>query len=477
MSDEAKRLLIDGEWVDSGRRFTVVEPGSGDTVAEVASAGQVETQRALEAAGRALPDWSKRPAIERADLLLGVAAQLERRRDQIGRLIVLENGKPLAQALGEVAMTIDHLRWFAEEARRAYGRIVPHQVAGKRHLVLRRPIGVVAAIAPWNFPLVLAVRKVAPALAAGCPTILRPARQTPLSALALAESMQAAGLPRGVFQLLCGPAEPIVAELIASPLCRKISFTGSTEIGESLMIAAASTHTKLSLELGGHAPFLLFADADLERAVEGALIAKFRNNGQSCIAANRFYVERSIYEPFLKRFGERISGLVVGHGLEEGVDVSCLINRAGLELAEAHIADACERGARLLCGGKRLRRAGNYLAPTLLADVADAARCMQEETFAPVAAVRAFDHEEEALAAANSGRYGLAAYAYTSDLNRALRVAEGIEAGSIGLNDAVPSTSIAPFGGYKASGQGRELGSEGLDAFLETTHVSIGGLQ
>jgi succinate-semialdehyde dehydrogenase/glutarate-semialdehyde dehydrogenase len=371
-------------------------------------------------------------------------------------------------------MSVDHLRWFAEEARRCYGRIVPHQTDGKRHMIIKTPIGVVAAISPWNFPLVLALRKVAPALAAGCPVILKPASATPLCAVAFAECVEAAQLPKGVFQLVAGPAGEIAQEFLDNPLCRKITFTGSTEVGRTLIRGAAAGIKPLSLELGGHAPLLVFEDADLEAAVEGAMITKFRNTGQSCIASNRIYVQRSIYAKFLERFTEQTRALKTGDGLEAGMNVGPLINEAGLKQALEHINDATQRGARLLCGGKRLDRKGWFLEPTILADVPADAVCMTQETFAPVAPVCAFDTEAEAIESANATPYGLSAYAYTRDLKRAFRLMESLEAGTIGLNDSVPTTSNCPFGGFKQSGWGRELGSEGLDAFVETKHVALG---
>ena len=475
----------------------MVDPGTGEAFAEVAVAGRETARAAVEQAHAAFAGWRALPAMKRGDYLLAMAEWLRGRQEEIARLLTRENGKPLAQSRGETAMSIDHFRWFAEEARRAYGRVVPHQAAGKRHLVLKHPVGVVGAIPPWNFPLVLAARKVAPALAAGCPVILRPSRKTPLCALELARSAEAAGLPAGVLQVLTGPAEPIVAELLENPLCRKITFTGSTEVGRQLLARSAGTEaaaaaggpaagdgrasgslTRLSLELGGHAPVLVFADADLDQAVEGAIITKFRNTGQSCIAANRIFVERPLYERFLERFVARARSLKVGYGLEEGVEIGPVISREALERALAHVRDAVAAGARLLCGGRPLESGGGfYLEPTVLAEVPETAACMREETFAPVAPVCAFDTEEEALARANASRYGLAAYAFTRDLNRAWRLAEGLEAGTIGINDAVPPTSNCPFGGMKDSGLGRELGLEGLDAFLETKHVSFGGLQ
>ena len=335
-------------------------------------------------------------------------------------------------------------------------------------------MGVVGAISPWNFPLVLAVRKVAPALAAGCTVVLKPAKQTPVSCVAFAECVAAAGLPKGVFQLVLGSASEIGQEFLENPLCRKITFTGSTEVGKLLIRGAAEQVKPLSLELGGLGPVLVFEDADIDKAIEGTLLAKYRNTGQSCIAANRIYVQRSIYDKFLELLVARTKALKVGDGLEPGVEIGPLVDEEGLKKVLSHIEDAKSRGARLLCGGKRLERKGFFLEPTVLADVPREARCLAEETFAPMAAVCAFDTEEEALALANSTPFGLSGYAFTKDLGRAFRVMEDLEAGIIGINDGVPTATQAPFGGVKQSGWGRELGSEGLDAFLETKHISLG---
>lgn len=474
---EHYELLIDGHWLDTSQHLTVRDPGTGRPFATVAAADRSITRRAVEAAHSALPGWRALTGMQRGDYLLKTADLLAGRRDEIACDITRENGKPLPQSEAELAMAIDHIRWFAEEARRAYGRIVPHQVAGKRHLVLRQSVGVVAAISPWNFPLVLAARKVSPALAAGCPVILKPSSKTPLCAIKLAQCFVEAGIPNGVFQLIAGEAQPIAQEFSQNPLCAMISFTGSTKVGKQLIASSASTVTRLSLELGGHAPLLVFADADPDQAIEGALVTKFRNTGQSCIAAGRIYVERSIYHQFLERFVTRARSLKVGYGLERGVDIGALVNKQALATALRHIKDAVVRGGRLLCGGKALAgKGGHFLEPTVIADVPPEALCMYEETFAPVAAVIPFDSEAEAVAAANNTRYGLAAYAFTGSLNRAFRLMEALEAGTVCINDAVPATSNCPFGGMKESGVGRELGTEGLDAFLETKHVSIAGI-
>lgn len=472
-----KGLLLNGRVVETGQApLDVTNPATGDLVGQVATLDRAGVATALDDANAAFPAWRALTAQQRGVYLHAIADELERRTDEIARTITQENGKPLAQSKGEVGMSADHLRWFAEEAKRAYGRIIPQQASGKRHLVIRTPIGVVGAISPWNFPLVLAVRKVAPALAAGCPVVLKPASHTPLCAVALAECVQAAELPAGVFQLVLGSARQIGQEMLTNPICRKITFTGSTEVGRQLIAGAAEQVKPLSLELGGHAPVLVFDDADLEKAVEGVMIAKFRNIGQSCIAANRIYVQRGILEAFTAAFVEKTKALKVGNGLDDGVDIGPLIDGDALASALAQIKDATERGAKVLCGGKRWGDAGSFLEPTVLADVPDDAVCMREETFAPVAPITAFDTEEEALRRANDSIFGLAAYLFTSDLDRTFRVIEHLDAGTIGVNDGAPSTSIAPFGGVKQSGWGRELGSEGLDGFLETKHASLGGV-
>lgn len=473
---EHYRLYVNGAWVDGPHRITVRNPATGEDFADVAAVDRRMVRTALEDAALAFPAWSGLPAIKRGDYLLAIAAEMTARAERIARTITRENGKPLAQSASEVAMTIDHFRWFAEEGRRAYGRWVPHQADGKRHLVIKNPVGVVGAIAPWNFPLNLAVRKVAPALAAGCPLVLKPSSLTPLSALELAACVEAAGVPPGVFQVVVGSSSEIAAEMLENPLCRKVSFTGSSAVGRLLIAGAAKTCTRLSLELGGNAPLIIFADADFDQAVKGALVVKFRNTGQSCVAANRIYVQRSIYERFIAAFAAHVRALKTGDGLEPGVDIGPLINEEGLQTALTFIDDAVAKGARLLCGGRRLDGRGTFLEPAVLADVPDAADCMGEEIFAPVAVFAPFDTEEEVLAKANATEYGLAAYVYTGDLNRGLRMSEQLQAGSIGLNDAVPATSNCPFGGFKQSGWGRELGSEGLEAYLETKHISIGGI-
>ena len=471
------KIYLNGEWISTGRELEVVNPADGQVFASVCALDREHVQAALRAAHAAFPGWRALTAKERGAMLVRVADELKRRQDEIARTITLENGKPLAQSRGEVAMAEDHLRWFAEEGRRGYGRWIPQQDARKRNLVIKSPIGPVGAIAPWNFPLVLAVRKVAPALAAGCPVVLKPASKTPLCSIALAECMEAAGIPAGVFQLVIGNAAMIAGEFLTSPMCRKITFTGSTEVGQALIRGAAEFVKPLSLELGGHAPLLVFEDCDLDTAVREAIIAKFRNTGQSCIAANRIYVQKTIYAEFLSRFVAAAKTLKVGNGLEAGVDIGPLIGKTALDGALHQIEDAVKRGAAVHCGGRRLEHDGGFfLEPTVLDGVDEGSLCMHEETFAPVAPLCAFETEEEAIARANQSPFGLSAYVMTRDYARIFRCAEALEAGSIGVNDGAPATSQAPFGGVKHSGWGRELGSEGLDAFLETKHVSIGGL-
>ncbi len=468
-------LYLNGEFVTSEPSLTVVNPATGEPFEKISTVSRARVAQAIADAHAAFSSWRQVPGKARGDFLLKIAAEVERRKDDIARTMTMENGKPLTQSNGEVAMTIDHLRWFAEEARRGYGRIIPNQVDGKRHLVIKTPMGVVAAISPWNFPLVLGVRKIAPALAAGCTAILKPASATPLCNVLFAECVHAAGLPKGVFQLVVGKASEIAQEFLDNPLCRKITFTGSTEVGRQLIAGAAVGVKPLSLELGGHSPVLVFDDADFDKALEGTMIAKFRNTGQSCIAANRIYTQRDIAARFLPAFVERVKALKVGNGLEPGVEIGAMINKEALDKALQHIEDAQAKGAKLLCGGKRWGAGpGEFLEPTVLTDVPGASLGMCDETFAPVAYVNVFDTEDEAVRRANDTPYGLAAYVFTRDLNRAFRLMEQLEAGMIGINDGVPTTSNAPFGGVKQSGWGRELGSEGLDAFLETKHISLG---
>jgi succinate-semialdehyde dehydrogenase/glutarate-semialdehyde dehydrogenase len=471
------KLLLNGQWEDSENRLEIVDPATNEPFAEVATVDRVRVKQALADAEKAFAGWRKLTAKVRGEYLRTIAGELVKRSDKIAELISRENGKPLAQAKAEVAMAVDHLLWFAEEGRRAYGQVVPHQADGKRHIIIKQPVGVVGAIAPWNFPLVLAIRKVAPALAAGCPVVLKPASATPLSAIELGKCADSAGLPKGVLQIVVGPAADIAEEMLEKPVCRKISFTGSTDVGRTLIAGTAKSCTPLSLELGGNAPLIIFADADFDQAIEGALITKFRNNGQSCIGSNRLYVERSILDRFVEALVDRVRQLKVAPGLEPMSDIGPLIDKRALSSALSFIDDAVAKGAKVLVGGTRHGDEGNFLAPTVLTDVPANSRCHSEEIFAPVAVIYAFDSEEEVIARANATEYGLAAYAYTTNLNRAFRVGEALEAGTVGINDPVPSTSNCPFGGFKQSGWGRELGSVGIDAYLEIKHISIAGIE
>lgn len=472
-----QKLFIGGKWVEGSGSLKVIDPGNGEIVADVCTVGREESDFALAAAARAWPAWRKLHGRDRGAILHRAASLLTVRAGEMAELIARENGKPIEQARGEVGMSIDHLQWFAEEARRGYGRIVPPQADGKRHLIIKQPVGVVGAISPWNFPLVLAVRKTAPALAAGCPVVLRPSGKTPLCALAFARILEEAGIPEGIFQVLVGPAEEIADVMMENPVCRKVTFTGSTAVGKELLRKSARTVTGLSLELGGHAPIIIFDDADMDAALEGVLVTKFRNSGQSCIASNRVYVQRTIYKSFIKKLAQKASELKIGYSLDGGVDIGPLISPKALDGALSQIENAVALGAELVCGGKAAGMSGGcYLEPTVLADVSGEAVCMSEETFAPVAPVVPFDTEDEVLKRANDTPYGLASYVYTRSVGRAFRMGEELEAGSVGINDAVPSTSNCPFGGFKESGVGRELGSEGMEAFLETKHLCFGGV-
>lgn len=466
-------VYLNGNWTITGDSIPVVNPADAEVFARMTVVDTAHVAQAIKDGHTAFGSWRRVTGKGRGELLLKVASELERRREEIARIITVENGKPLTQSQGEVAMAVDHLHWFAEEARRGYGRVMPQQAEEKRHLVVKTPLGVVAAISPWNFPLALAVRKVAPALAAGCTVILKPASKTPLAAVAFGECVEAAKLPKGVFQLLVGPAAEIGAEFLSNPLCRKISFTGSTEVGRKLIEGAARHVKPLSLELGGHAPVLVFDDCDLNQAVKHTLIAKFRNTGQSCVAANRIYVQRAIYPAFLRTFVEETKAMKVGSGLDPESEVGPLIDEDAVARAIEHVQDAVSGGGKLLCGGNRGNGPGFFFEPTVVSDVSRTALCMFEETFAPIAPITPFDTENEAVELANGSEYGLSAYVFTKDLKRMFRLADVLEVGTIGINDGLPVTSPCPFGGSKQSGWGRELGSEGMDAFLETKHVSI----
>ncbi|MFO0828517.1 MAG: NAD-dependent succinate-semialdehyde dehydrogenase [Phycisphaerales bacterium] len=469
--------LIDGAWCpsDAQRTFEVTNPATDDVIATVPDCGRAETKRAIDAAARALPAWRDRPAHERGAILAQWAALMLRDKERLARLMTMEQGKPLAEARVEIAYAASFFEWYAGEARRLYGETIPASAADKRLFFLPRAIGVCGAITPWNFPSAMLTRKAGAALAAGCTVVAKPAEQTPLSALALGQLAIEAGLPNGVLNIVTGEPAAIGDELLSNPTVRKLSFTGSTEVGRLLMRKAATNLTRLSLELGGHAPFIVFADADLERAVEGAIASKFRNAGQTCVCANRIYVEEPVRERFTAMLVERASKLVVGDGLVDGVQIGPLIDDAAVTKALAHIDDARSHGAKVMCGGGRRSIAGKakrFVEPTVLASVKPDMLCCREETFGPVAPVLSFQDEREAIELANSTEYGLAGYLYTRDASRLMRVCEALDFGIVSVNDALPATAQAPFGGVKCSGFGKEGGRAGIEEYLVRKFVS-----
>ncbi len=471
-----QQAMIDGRWCDAddGSVLTVHDPATGALAGTVPNLTAAETRQAIAAAARALTAWRALTAGERAAILRRWHDLVLAHKEDLARILTAEQGKPLSEARAEIAYAASFFDWFAEEARRIFGEVIPSPWPERRILTLRQPIGVVAVITPWNFPSAMLARKAAAALAAGCTVVAKPASATPFSALALAALGLEAGIPPGVLNVVTGAAEAIGAELTANPTVRMLSFTGSTETGKRLMAACAGTVKKVALELGGNAPFIVFDDADLDAAIEGALAAKFRNCGQTCVCANRILVQADIYKAFAERFAERVSQLRVGPGQEEGVQLGPLINPAALAKVEAHVADALAHGARLLTGGARHALGGNFYRPTVLTEVTPEMRVCQEETFGPVAPLLRFTREDEAISIANATEYGLAAFFYTRDLGRAWRVAEALEYGMVGVNAGVISTAVAPFGGVKQSGLGREGGREGIAEFLETKYVCLG---
>jgi len=471
--------FLGGKWIaaDGGAGIAVRDPVDGSPLAEVADCGAAETQRAIAAADAALPAWRGQTGKQRSQVLQRWFALINRNAEDLARLITAEGGKPLAEARGEVAYGASFVEWFAEEGKRTYGETIPATAADKRLVVIKQAIGVCAAITPWNFPLAMITRKVAPALAAGCTVVVKPAEQTPLTALALAALAEEAGFPAGVFNVLTGDAVAIGGELTASPVVRKLSFTGSTEVGRLLMAQCAPTIKKLSLELGGNAPFIVFDDADVDAAVDGALIAKYRNTGQTCVCANRILVQSGVYEEFARKLAARVGELKVGAGVEEGVAQGPLIDDAALAKVEAHVADALAKGARVLCGGARHARGGNFFQPTVLADVTPGMQVAREETFGPVAPLFRFTTEAEAVALANATEFGLAAYFYSRDIARCWRVGEALEYGMVGVNTGLISNEVAPFGGIKQSGIGREGSKHGIEDYLEIKYLcfDVGG--
>src|SRR5262245_7470546 len=472
-----KRMYIDGKWcaADNGRTLGVINPATEEVICEVAYAGRAETRRAMEAAARALPGWMKLTAYDRAKVLKKTADLMRERADAIARTLTLEQGKPLAEAKAEVLHSADTFEWFAEEGKRAYGQVIPNSLPGKRHATFKHPVGVVAAISPWNFPVTLQARKIAPALAAGCTIVCKPASQTPLSLIGVFECLVDAGVPAGVVNLIMGPASDISAEFMQNPAVRKVSFTGSTEVGKQLMRQAADQVKRLSLELGGHAPFIVFPDADPEAVAKAAVLGKFRNNGQVCISPSRFFVHKDVEKKFTEVAVESARALKLGKGLDTGVEVGPLFDKKAPESTQALIEDCKGHGTKVLTGGKKSDRfdRGYFFEPTVLTGLTPDTKVMTEEPFAPVVPLLDFGKLDEVIAQANNTRYGLAAYVFTNDLTVAFRMAEGLEAGIIGLNEPVPAVPQAPFGGMKESGLGRELAHEGLEAYLETKYLAI----
>ena len=475
------QALIGGAWcdADSGAAFDVTNPASGERLARVPDMGAAETRRAIDAADAAWPAWRSRTAKERAAVLRKWFELMLAHSDDLAFLMTGEQGKPLSEAKGEVAYAASFVEWFAEEAKRVYGDTIPATQADKRLIIVRQPVGVCAAITPWNFPAAMITRKVAPALAAGCTVVVKPAEQTPLTALALAELAQRAGFPAGVFNVVTGSAASapkIGGELTGNPIVRKLSFTGSTEVGRLLMAQCAPTIKKLSLELGGNAPLIVFDDADLDAAVEGALASKYRNTGQTCVCANRLLVQDGIHDAFAARLAEAAKKMKVGAGTEAGVLQGPLIDAQALAKVEEHVADALAKGARVLTGGRRHALGGTFYEPTVIADVTPEMKCAREETFGPVAPLFRFHTEAEAVALANATEFGLAAYFFSRDVARCFRVGEALEYGMVGVNTGIMSNEVAPFGGVKQSGIGREGSKYGIDEYLEIKYLCFGGI-
>ncbi|MGB8867661.1 MAG: NAD-dependent succinate-semialdehyde dehydrogenase [Rhodomicrobium sp.] len=470
-----QQCMVDGRWIGEPET-AVYNPATGAAIARVPNFGATETKAAIEAAHRAFPGWSGRLAKERSAILRRWFDLQLRHAEELAQLMTAEQGKPLAEARGEVAYGASFVEFYAEEAKRIYGETIPTHKKGGRIIVHKQPIGVVGAITPWNFPFAMITRKVAPAIATGCTVVVKPAPDTPLTALALAALAEEAGLPAGVLNVITGDAEAIGKELTSNPLVRAIAFTGSTRVGKILMKQSASTVKKVSLELGGNAPFIVFDDADLDRAVEGAIASKFRNMGQTCVCANRILVQDGIYDVFAAKLAEAVSKMKVGPGNEEGVVQGPLINEAGLAKVEAHVADALAKGAQALTGGKRHALGHTFFEPTVLINANAGMRVAAEETFGPVAPLFRFKEEEEAVSFANSTPYGLAAYFYSRDVGRVWRVTEKLEFGIVGVNEGIVATELAPFGGVKESGLGREGSRHGVEEFLEMKYMYLGGL-
>jgi succinate-semialdehyde dehydrogenase/glutarate-semialdehyde dehydrogenase len=473
-----ERIHIGGQWqeADGGKTLEVVDPATGMRIGTVPDAGADETRRAIEAADAAFKQWSTRPAAERATLLRKLSGLILDHQDVLAEILTREQGKPLAEALGEVAMSAAYILWFAEEARRVYGDVIPSPWRDRRILVTKEPIGVVAAITPWNFPSSMLARKIGPALAAGCTIVAKPASQTPYSGLAWATLVEMAGIPPGVVNVVTGSARAIGGELTSNPLVKKITFTGSTSVGKTLLAQGAATVKKMSMELGGNAPFIVFNDADLERALDGAMAAKFRNAGQTCVCTNRFYVQEGIYDAFVERLVAATEALAVGSGLDASTVIGPMIDEKAVAKAEALVADATAKGGRIIVGGARHKLGRSFFQPTVIADASNDMELAREEIFGPVAPVFRFQTEEEVIERSNATEFGLAAYFYTRDLGRAFRVAERLQYGIVGINEGLVTTEVAPFGGVKESGFGSEGSKYGIDDYINVKYTCVGGL-
>ncbi|NDL63507.1 NAD-dependent succinate-semialdehyde dehydrogenase [Acerihabitans arboris] len=468
--------LVNGEWLRAQETFEVVNPATGKLIANVARSGRRETEAAIAAADAAFPAWRAKTAKERSDILYRWYRLIMENQDYLARLMTAEQGKPVKEAQGEVGYAASFIQWFAEQAKRANGEIIPPAKAHSRIFATREPVGVVAAITPWNFPLAMLTRKLGPALAAGCTALIKPANNTPLSAFALLALAQQAGVPPGVVNGVAGDTHAISDAIMASDKVRKVTFTGSTEVGKTLMRNAADTMKKISMELGGNAPYIVFDDADIDAAVKGAIANKFRNAGQVCVSVNRFYIQSGVYDEFVTRLAREVGQLKVGNGMEPGVVVGPLINRDGLEKAREHVADALAKGGRAIAGGKPHQLGGNFFQPTVIVDANEEMKLAREETFGPVAACFRFDTEDEVIKRANNTPFGLAAYFYTQTLQRVFRVSAALESGMVGVNECALSTEVAPFGGVKESGLGREGSVLGMDDYLEVKTLHLGGL-
>ncbi len=473
-----QQCYIDGQWLnaDDASTIDVTNPATGEKLGTIPRMRSAETRRAIEAANKAQKPWAAKTAKERAVILRRWFELMMEHQEDLAMIMTMEQGKPLAESRGEIAYAASFIEWFAEEAKRLYGDVIPAHQSDKRIVVIKQPIGVVASITPWNFPAAMITRKAGPALAAGCTMVAKPATQTPYSAFALAELAERAGLPAGVLNIVTGSATAIGGEMTSNPIVRKITFTGSTEIGKLLLVQSAATVKKVSMELGGNAPFIVFNDADLDEAVDGAMMSKYRNAGQTCVCANRIYAQSGIYEDFVARLAKAVNALKVGDGRDEGVSQGPLIDENAVLKVEEHIADAIAKGGRLVTGGKRHSKGGSFFEPTLIADATQDMLVASEETFGPLAPVIKFETDEDAIAMANDTEFGLASYFYSRDIGRIWRIAEAIESGIVGINTGIISTEVAPFGGVKESGLGREGSKYGIDDFIEIKYLCIGGI-